>query len=80
MPRGLGGFLWHWWGCRCFPWLPRWWWTGMYGPISPYISYTEYSSPYTISKEQEKQILENEIKILEQQLENVKKRTEELKE
>ena len=19
--------------CRWFPWLPRWWWTGMYGPI-----------------------------------------------
>lgn len=22
--------------CRFFPWLPRRWWTGMYGPISPY--------------------------------------------
>ena len=19
--------------CRWFPWLPRWWWTGMYGPV-----------------------------------------------
>ena len=22
--------------CKGFPWLPRWWWTGMYGPITPY--------------------------------------------
>lgn len=22
--------------CRWFPWLPRWWWTGIYGPISPF--------------------------------------------
>ncbi|MDI6885515.1 MAG: hypothetical protein QMD22_04045 [archaeon] len=21
--------------CRRFPWMPRWWWTGMYGPIAP---------------------------------------------
>jgi hypothetical protein len=19
--------------CRWFPWMPRWWWTGMYGPV-----------------------------------------------
>ena len=19
--------------CRFFPWLPRWWWSGMYGPV-----------------------------------------------
>ncbi|HDH45074.1 MAG TPA: hypothetical protein ENG66_06775 [Thermococcus sp.] len=21
------------WFCRWFPWLPRWWWTGIYGPV-----------------------------------------------
>ena len=26
------GFGWFW-RCRWFPWLPRWWWTGMYGPV-----------------------------------------------
>jgi len=26
------GFGWGW-NCRWFPWLPRWWWTGMYGPV-----------------------------------------------
>ncbi|RLG56711.1 MAG: hypothetical protein DRN88_03855 [Candidatus Hydrothermarchaeota archaeon] len=25
--------------CRFFPWLPRWWWTGIYGPITPYTPY-----------------------------------------
>ncbi|MDI6859032.1 MAG: hypothetical protein QMC85_00900 [Methanocellales archaeon] len=25
--------------CRRFPWMPRWWWTGMYGPITPYVPY-----------------------------------------
>ena len=31
MGFGLGlGF------CRWFQWLPRWWWTGMYGPITAY--------------------------------------------
>ncbi|MEA2074628.1 MAG: hypothetical protein U9O85_02675 [Euryarchaeota archaeon] len=28
--------------CRNFPWLPRWWWTGMYGPIAP----STYPVPY----------------------------------
>ena len=21
------------WNCRWFPWLPRWWWTGIYGRV-----------------------------------------------
>jgi len=28
--------------CRNFPWLPRRWWTGMYGPMVPSI----YPTPY----------------------------------
>ena len=31
--------------CRFFPWLPRWWWTGIYGPISPYTPYTYQTYP-----------------------------------
>ena len=29
------GYPWSyaWWRCRFFPWLPRWWWTGIYGPV-----------------------------------------------
>jgi len=49
--------------------LPRWWWTGLYGPITP----------YAIPKEQEIVALEDEAKMLEQTLEEIKKRLEELK-
>ena len=28
--------------CRNFPWMPRWWWTGMYGAITP----GAYPMPY----------------------------------
>ena len=44
---GFGrGISWFGWGrgfgnpypfCRWFPWLPRWWWTGIYGPVTPYM-------------------------------------------
>jgi hypothetical protein len=50
--RGLGRGFWSGFGpgrgmgmgnpypfCRNFSWLPRWWWTGMYGPIVPSYSY-----------------------------------------
>ncbi len=31
---GLPAFGLGWgWRCRWFPWLPRWWWTGIYGPV-----------------------------------------------
>lgn len=80
MPFGMGPWGWfaysyrypHWyWGrCRWFPWLPRWWWTGMYGPITPYAP---------IPKEQEKAMLEDQAKQLEQTLEHIRKRLEELK-
>jgi len=34
--------------CRNFPWLPRWWWTGMYGPMAPGISpVPSYGYPYS---------------------------------
>ncbi len=52
---GWGRGSWGWPGnpypfCRQFPWLPRWWWSGMYGPIGPSTtmptSYPQYGTPY----------------------------------
>ncbi|RJS70187.1 hypothetical protein CW714_07655 [Methanophagales archaeon] len=41
--------------CRNFPWLPRWWWTGMHGPIAPApgiypVPYYGYSYPYSYGR------------------------------
>ncbi|MGB9727993.1 MAG: DUF5320 domain-containing protein [Nitrososphaeria archaeon] len=81
MPFGLGPWGWivspyymgYWyWRCRWFPWLPRWWWTGIYGPLTPFPYW-----PY--SREEEIAALEDEAKLLEQQLELIRKRLEELK-
>ncbi|MDI6889163.1 MAG: DUF5320 domain-containing protein [Methanocellales archaeon] len=81
MPRGFGrGNPYPF--CRRFPWLPRWWWTGMYGPITPY----EYDIPASMlpapiapwfTKEQEIQMLESQAKVIEQQLEEIRKRLKE---
>jgi hypothetical protein len=75
MPRG-----WWWstgpygypygWRCRWFPWLPRWWWTGLYGHVPP----------YAIPKEQEIAMLKDQVNMLEQTLGEVERRLEELKE
>jgi hypothetical protein len=33
--------------CRWFPWMPRWWWTGMYGAMAPgAYPVPYYSYPY----------------------------------
>jgi len=61
---------WLWWRCRWFPWLPRWWWTGIYGPITPYTG---------LPKEQEIAMLEDQKKMMEEELKQIKKRLEELK-
>jgi len=61
---------------RWFPWLPRGWWAGIYSPI------TSYTTPYWIPpmpKEDVIAMLGDEAKILEQELERIKKRLEELK-
>ncbi len=132
--RGFGrGFGWggNPYVCARFPWLPRWWWTGMHGPMTPftgapgmpYMSYGQYGTPgmpyspdYTspygqygtyappapampsmtypspyvpspyptgaeipqIPKEQERQMLEGQATALQQQLDQIKKRLEEL--
>jgi len=64
------GYPWFWGRCRWFPWLPRWWWSGIYGPLTPYAA---------IPKEQETAMLENQAKLLEEALEQIRKRLEELK-
>lgn len=81
MPSGRGFWIGPWgrfarhygyqyWGrCRWFPWLPRWWWAGLYGTMDPYM----------IPEEQEITRLKAQIKVLEQELGNVNRRLEELK-
>jgi len=64
------------WRCRWFPWLPRWWWMGIYGPLTPHISLPAYAR---LPKEQELVILEGQRKILEEALSQINKRMEELK-
>jgi len=135
MPFGMGPYGWmgifgypYWgWRCRWFPWLPRWWWTGIYGPITPFtgapwMPYSPYSSyaltavpwtafyaPYYMSsygtyappttampnvaypfpylagaeapqipREQEIEMLESQAAALQQQLDQIRKRLEEL--
>ena len=76
---------WPYWGrgrCRWFPWLPRWWWSGMYGPISPYGA-GAYGTPQwgmpSMTKDQEVAMLEDQASALEKELEEVKKRIQEIK-
>lgn len=86
MPRGFGFWLWwltapywypyaywFWW----FPWLPRWWWTGIYGPITPFMFLPAYTG---LPKEQEIAFLEGQRSLLEKTLSQINKRLEELRE
>jgi hypothetical protein len=74
--RGLGNPYPY---CRWYPWLPRRWWA--------YPAYTQPSTPPqapfdtplpTYNKEQEKQMLTQQIQILETQMDAIRKRLEEL--
>jgi len=80
-PYGASPY-WGWGRCRRFPWLPRWWWSGMYGSMSPYGA-APYGAPYrgapSMTKEEEMEILEDQAGALERELEEVKKRIQELK-
>ena len=76
------------WRCRWFPWLPRWWWTGMYGPITwtpqgPMLAQSQQPSTQPSNElqnlEQEMKALEQEKQLIEKELEEIKKRIEELK-
>lgn len=48
--------------CRWFPWLPRWWWSGIYGPVQ----WTPVSEADALK--QEKQMLLDELKYIEERL------------
>lgn len=80
--------------CRWFPWLPRWWWTGMYGPVqctpqgpvlTSQVSQQTQPIQLQMSKEEEINYLEQELKaleeernLIEQEIDSIKKRLEEL--
>lgn len=67
--------------CRWFPWLPRGWWPGMYGPVewtpqgpvlvsqttAQQIPVTPMQFQPQMTKEQEIQYLEQELKALEEE-------------
>ncbi|MGC8913730.1 MAG: hypothetical protein ACP5LE_07405 [Thermoplasmata archaeon] len=71
--------------CRWFPWLPRWWWSGMYGPVT-WSSSGPVLSSQVGSREEEIAILENELTAMESEKKGIeeainatRKRIEELK-
>ena len=57
--------------CARFPWLPRWWWT------NPDTA-GEYHVPPAASTEQRRKYLEDHMKLLEQEISEVRKRLEEV--
>jgi hypothetical protein len=61
--------------CRYFPWLPRWWWTGMYGYTTPYVATPQY---YGLPKEQEITMLKEQAKALEEMLRQISQRLKEM--
>ncbi len=71
--------------CRRFPWLPRWWWAmpaTQYAPPAP-ASVPSYAPPVYAppawTEEQELAMLESQRALLGEQLEQIKKRLEEVK-
>jgi len=56
------------------PWFP--WWTGAYWPVTSYTPYPTYTP---IPREQEIAILEDQKKFLEEALNRINSRLEELK-
>ncbi|MHA1742739.1 MAG: hypothetical protein ACTSV6_00645 [Candidatus Heimdallarchaeota archaeon] len=68
--------------CRWFPWMPRWWWTGMYGPVEwtpqgPVLS-QQTSAPtqfqptqFQPQMTQPQMTREQEIQALEQEIKNL---------
>ncbi|MHA1377072.1 MAG: DUF5320 domain-containing protein [Candidatus Helarchaeota archaeon] len=74
MGRGLGPNFSP--NCRWFPWLPRWWWANpTYAQNVPIPNYPFFPS---IDQAQEKQMLETQLNQLQQTIENIKQRLEEL--
>ena len=64
--------------CRRFPWLPRWWWAQPYGNYQQYTPYEHYQ-PYAVNpREDEISLLQNQAKLLEETLEQIRRRLEKL--
>lgn len=68
-PGGQASWSWR---CRWFPWLPRWWWTGVYGPVQwtpsgPILAQQAQARPVTSAISSIPSIPTNEIEILKQQ-------------
>lgn len=63
---GLPGWAWP--RCFWFPWLPRWWWAGIYSGIYP----------QPITREDEVKMLQEEAAALEEELKAIRKRLQEL--
>lgn len=89
---GMYGYPYWSWRCRWFTWLPRWWWNGnvrphntfhdrtgdtLYTPLV-YVALLNWREDPQIPKEQEKQMLESQAAALQQQLDQIKERLEEL--
>ena len=58
--------------CARFPWLPRWWW-------SDPENAGNYPMPPAANPDTEKQYLEGQLKLLSNELEQIKKRLGEIK-
>ncbi|MGC8940458.1 MAG: hypothetical protein ACP5JY_00240 [Candidatus Nanoarchaeia archaeon] len=64
--------------CRWFPWMPRWWWSGIYGPVSwtpqePVLAsqtatQPSVQTPVTPIQFQPQMTKEQEIQFLEQEI------------
>ena len=92
MPFGRG--FWGWggygynpwfWRCRWFPWLPRWWWTGMYEQSGVPYAPTPYAPTPTPTPQQESEMLKGQaemlkegVKALNEQLKEIEERIKEL--
>jgi len=90
---GYSGVYPWFWQCRWFPWLPRWWWTGMYGPVTwtprgpvlaqnatgviPQVSSRGFP---IVQPTSEIEYLKQQKQMLEEQLKGIEKRIKELEE
>ncbi|MCD6478533.1 MAG: DUF5320 domain-containing protein [Candidatus Diapherotrites archaeon] len=78
--RYSGGYG-NYWRCWRFPWLPRGWWTGIYGPVQwtpqgPQIVSDNQSMQAQL--EEQAKAIEQEIANLQNELAEIRKRIEEL--
>ena len=89
---GYPGWGSYFWSCRWFPWLPRWWWSGIYGPVtwtpqgpmlaSQTTSTTRYLPTFPqapLTKEEEIRYLEEELKALEEEKKMIERELEALR-